>query len=91
MMLGLPGDNTFANYAEANRSFWRQTVLPLTQKIAGGFEHWLGGRWDARARVALDLDSVPALAEERERAWTRIGAADFLSVEEKRALAGVPE
>ena len=24
MLLGIPGDNTFANYAEANRTFWRQ-------------------------------------------------------------------
>src|SRR6476661_3609488 len=26
MLLGLPGDNTYSNYAEANRSFWRQTA-----------------------------------------------------------------
>src|SRR3990170_2881325 len=25
MLLGIPGDNTYSNYAEANRSFWRQT------------------------------------------------------------------
>jgi phage portal protein BeeE len=29
LFLGLPGDNTFANYGEAKRAFWRQTVLPL--------------------------------------------------------------
>ena len=29
MLLGIPGDNTYANYQEANRAFWRQTVLPL--------------------------------------------------------------
>ena len=26
MLLGIPGDNTYSNYAEANRTFWRQTV-----------------------------------------------------------------
>jgi HK97 family phage portal protein len=26
LLLGLPGDNTFANYQEANRAFWRQTT-----------------------------------------------------------------
>jgi hypothetical protein len=31
MLLGIPGDNTFANYQEANRVFFRQTVLPLAQ------------------------------------------------------------
>ena len=32
MLLGIPGDNTFANYHEANRSFFRQTVLPLAAR-----------------------------------------------------------
>jgi HK97 family phage portal protein len=34
MLLGIPGDNTYANYAEANLSFWRQTVLPLVARSA---------------------------------------------------------
>jgi HK97 family phage portal protein len=29
MLLAIPGDNTYSNYQEANRVFWRQTVLPL--------------------------------------------------------------
>ena len=33
MLLGIPGDNTFANYQEANRVFFRQTVLPLAQRV----------------------------------------------------------
>ena len=32
LLLGLPGDNTYANYAEANRAFWRQSVLPLVNR-----------------------------------------------------------
>src|SRR5690606_38481596 len=28
MLLGIPGDNTYANYAEANRAFYRLTILP---------------------------------------------------------------
>ena len=36
MLLGIPGDNTYANYAEANRAFWRQTVLPLVDRTARG-------------------------------------------------------
>src|SRR3546814_1030491 len=27
MLLGLPGDNTYANYQEANRALWRLTIL----------------------------------------------------------------
>lgn len=36
MLLGIPGDNTYSNYAEANRSFWRQTILPLVSRTAKG-------------------------------------------------------
>ena len=41
MLLGIPGDNTYANYAEANRSLWRQTVVPLVNRVAAALEHWL--------------------------------------------------
>ena len=37
LLLGLPGDNTFSNYAEANRAFWRQTVLPLVARVQESF------------------------------------------------------
>jgi len=33
MLLGIPGDNTYANYREANLAFWRQTVLPLNARL----------------------------------------------------------
>ncbi len=40
MILGLPGDNTYANYAEANRAFYRQTVLPLVKKATSAMATW---------------------------------------------------
>jgi len=36
MLLGLPGDNTYSNYREANRALWRLTLLPLADKVFGG-------------------------------------------------------
>jgi hypothetical protein len=44
MLLGIPGDNTFANYQEANRSFVRQTVLPLKMREAVGCAPVEGGK-----------------------------------------------
>jgi HK97 family phage portal protein len=91
MLLGIPGDNTYSNYREANLAFWRQTILPLAQKCARGIEVWLGRRWreEGPASVAVDIESVSALAVEREALWSRLVGADFLSLEEKRQLAGV--
>lgn len=88
MLLGLPGDNTYANYREANRALWRLTLLPLTAKILGGLEEGLAP-WFPGARLAVDLDRVPALAEDRERLWAQVTAADFLSPEEKRRLLNI--
>lgn len=91
MLLGIPGDNTYSNYAEANAAFWRQTALPLALKTARAIEAWLGERWSEAgpAHVTIDLDAIPALAPERNAAWARIEAASFLTYDEKRRLAGV--
>ncbi|MGE4429133.1 MAG: phage portal protein [Sphingobium sp.] len=88
LLLGLPGDNTYANYREANRALWRQTVLPLLGKILGGVAQGLRG-WMPGLELAADLDCIADLAEERDAHWQRIGAADFLSAEEKRAMLGL--
>jgi HK97 family phage portal protein len=88
MLLGLPGDNTYANYREANRALWRLTLLPLAGKILSGISEGLAP-WFAGAGLAVDLDRVPALSEDRERLWAQVSAADFLTGEEKRALLGL--
>jgi len=88
MLLGLPGDNTYANYREANRALWRLTLLPLAGKILSAIAEGLAP-WFPEARLAVDPDRVPALAEDRERLWAQVGAADFLSHDEKRALLGL--
>lgn len=88
MLVGLPGDNAYANYREANRALWRQAVLPLAELIFTGLAQALAG-WFAEARIGVDLDRVPVLAEDRERLWRQVNAADFLSDDEKRAMVGM--
>ena len=87
---GAAGDNTYANYSEANRALSRLTVLPLADKILGGIAQALRSWWPELA-LTIDLDAVPALAADRERLWAQLSAADFLSEPEKRAMLGFPE
>lgn len=87
LLLGLPGDATYANYKEANRALWRLTVLPLAEKILRGIGDALGAWWPG-LRLAIDVDQVTALAEDRERLWRQVSAADFLNDEEKREMLG---
>jgi HK97 family phage portal protein len=91
MLLGLPGDNTYANYAEAHRAFYRLTVLPLVAKTLAAISGWLPPWYGERFTLRVDYDNVPALAEEREALWRRIEAASFLTDGEKRQLLGLPK
>ncbi len=88
MLLGIPGDNTYANYREANRAFWRQTVLPLVNRTVQAMGNWLGASFGAELRLAFDPDGVEALSVERDALWDRVAAADFLTRDEKRAAVG---
>jgi len=89
MLLGLPGDNTYANYREANRALWRLTLLPLAEKLFAALRQGLSP-WFPQAAIGVDLDRVTALSEDRERLWSQVSDADFLSRDEKRQLLGLP-
>ncbi len=88
MLLGIPGDNTYANYAEANRSFWRQSVVPLVGRMADGMAQLLQPYEQGSLRLVPDLDQVEALAPDRDALWKRVNDASFLSADEKRQAVG---
>jgi HK97 family phage portal protein len=90
MMLGLPGDAAYSNYQEANRAFYRLTVLPLVQKVAARLADWLSDFVNENISLRPDLDQVPALAAEREAQWRRVSEAAFLTGAEKRRMLGLP-
>jgi HK97 family phage portal protein len=91
MLLGIPGDNTFSNYQEANRTLWRQTVLPLVNRACQAFSSWLSPAYgEAALRLVPDLDQVEALSPERDSLWARLDKATFLTLNEKRLAAGYP-
>ena len=89
MLLGIPGDATYANYAEAHRAFYRLTVLPMASRVTASLAQWLEGFAGEDLELRVDLDRIPALSAERDAQWARIAGADFLSDAEKRALLGL--
>ncbi|MDC7683683.1 phage portal protein [Asticcacaulis sp. BYS171W] len=89
-LLGIPGDNAYANYREANAAFWRHTVLPLVEKTTRSLSNWLSPKFPG-ARIVADIDGLPALSAEREALWARLEAATFMDASEKRRLAGLSE
>lgn len=88
LVLGIPGDATYANYQEANRAFHRDTAIPLARRIMTALSGWLAP--DDGLDAVPDEDAIGALASDREALWRRIAAADFLSEAEKRVAVGYP-
>jgi HK97 family phage portal protein len=87
LLLGLPGDNTFRNFQEANRAFWRQTIIPLVVRLQKSFQAWARPGFEP-FRFDYNADRIDALAAERAAEWRRIDSASFLTGDEKREAAG---
>jgi len=90
MLLGIPGDATYANYQEANRAFYRLTVLPLATRTTSAIADWLSDFTGERVELRPDLDQISALSAERDAQWRRVSDASFLTDAEKRSLLGLP-
>jgi HK97 family phage portal protein len=89
VLVGLPGDATYANAREAGRALYRQTILPMAGRILDGLSAMLSD-WMGPVRLAVDTDQISELAEDRAKLWEQVGAAGFLSDAEKRELLGFP-
>ena len=87
VLVGLPGDSTYANAREAGRALYRQTILPMAARILAGLGGMLSD-WLGPVTLAADTDQLTELAEDRSRLWEQVNAADFLADDEKRELLG---
>jgi HK97 family phage portal protein len=84
MLMGIRGDNTYANYSEARLAFWEDTVLPLIAHLAGDLSGFLSDDVELRP----NLDQIPAIIEKRQRLWDMANTATDLTINEKRRLRG---
>ncbi len=91
MLLGIPGDNTYANYAEANLVFWRHNIVPLVKRVAAMLTRWLAPAFDGEFSLVPVLDDIEALSVDRTALWERVSAAQFLDDDEKRQMLGLSE
>ena len=88
MLLGIPGDNTYANLREARLALWEETVVPHLRHLRDELNGWLAPMFAQDLAFDVDLDEVPALTLRRERRWEMLRRADFLTVNEKRQAVG---
>lgn len=85
-LIGIPGDNTYSNYAEARLAFWEDTVIPLLELIAEDWNAWLGE--PEGVYLKPDLDQIPAIADKRNTLWEMADRATDLTLNERRAMKG---
>lgn len=88
-LLGIPGDNTYSNLAEARLALWEQSILPLLHNVVGELNAWLVPQFGNHLVLEFDENSISALAPRREAVWNRVRQADFLTVNEKRQAVGL--
>jgi phage portal protein BeeE len=87
VLVGLPGDATYANAREAGRALYRQTVLPMASRVLDVLSAMLSD-WLGEVSLAVDTDQISELADDRAKLWEQVGAAGFLSDDEKREMLG---
>jgi HK97 family phage portal protein len=93
MLVGIPGEATFANFKEARLHFWENTILWFLEYFKQELNNWLFFE-ETDTKLAYKLDDVAALAERRESIWKRAQESIFLTVNEQREMVGydpVPE
>lgn len=88
LLLGLPGDNTFANYKEARLAFYEDNVLPLMNMVRDELNNWLVPAFGEGLILDYDKDNIEALAPKRESKFESLKGAAFLTENEKREAAG---
>jgi HK97 family phage portal protein len=91
ILLNIGGDTTFNNQKEAQLWFWDNMVIPMTQDFVMELNRNVTPRYrDPSIFIEADYSEIPALEPRRTQLWERANAADFITLNEKRAMVGMP-
>ena len=88
-LLGINGDNTYSNMQEARLALWEENIIPLLDKYADALSSWLSYWYKEDLIIDFDKESISVLTERRENVWAKIASADFMTINEKRAIVGL--
>jgi len=89
MLMGIPGDATFSNYEEARLAFWEEAIFFYLNFFRDELNAWFFPFSD-KYFIDYALDDIPALAGKRHRMWERANKAQFITINEKRAMVSLP-
>jgi HK97 family phage portal protein len=89
-LVGIEGSMTYANFEQARLALFDDAVLPLVDQVKDALNGWLAPQFGGDVAIDYDTDGIEALSPRREKTWQRVTAADFMTVNEKRAALGLP-
>jgi len=74
-LIGIPDSQTYSNFAEAKLALYNETIIPLLDRIQGDLNEWLVPMFkDDSLELRYDIDSIPAMAEQRKRVFESVSA-----------------
>lgn len=84
-LIGIPGDNKYANYQEARFHFYEGPVTWKLNYYKGELNNWF---YERKEKIFLDYitDELPAFAPKRDKLWDRANNSNFLTINEKREM-----
>jgi len=74
-LIGIPDSQTYSNFAEAKLALYNETIIPLLDRIQGDMNEWLVPMFNEQGlELRYDIDSIPAMAEQRKRVFESVSA-----------------
>lgn len=89
-LIGIPGDNTYNNLAEARLSLWEQTIIPILNGILMHLNEKLSHATLEKFKITYNKDDIEIFIERREKLWQYVENSTFMTLNEKRKLFGLP-
>jgi len=91
VLLNIGGDTTYSNMQEARLSMIENTIIPEADSIMDELNHWLVPMFGDNIALRYNKDEIPAIMTKRSEIYTTISDVSFLTINEKRELAGFDE
>jgi hypothetical protein len=71
-LIGIPDSQTYSNFAEAKLALYNETIIPLLDKVQADLNEWLTPMFGEDLELRYDIDSIPAMAEQRKRVFESV-------------------
>ena len=89
-LMSLPDSQTYRNFQEGRANFITRSVLPIAERFWDGFAVWASAYFGKRILIKVLKNEIQAIALQNAAVMSQINAVEFLTLNEKRNLVGMP-